>query len=101
MPSPHYILDTDSVTYQQIGRPTIVQRLAQVDPATVATTIVTLYEQLRGRLAAINRQQDDHSLQAAYRRLQETHGLLPYSRVAIRLRRGGSLSSAHQAGYTH
>jgi tRNA(fMet)-specific endonuclease VapC len=68
-----YILDTDSVTYQQLGRAVFIQRLAQIDPATVATTIITLSEQMRGRLAAVNRQQDDAALQIAYQRLQATH----------------------------
>src|SRR5215212_11993444 len=68
-----YVLDTDTVTYQQAGRATILRQLSQIDPAIVATTFVTLYEQLRGRLAVINRQQDDQARQVAYRRLQETH----------------------------
>lgn len=69
-----YILDTDTVTYQQSGRPNVIRRLSEVAPDTVATTVITLYEQLRGRLAAVNRQQDDQARQLAYRRLQETHG---------------------------
>jgi len=65
-PSVRYVLDTYSVTYQQFNRPAIMQRLAQVAPEQVATTVITMYEQLRGRLAAINRKQDDASLQLAY-----------------------------------
>ncbi len=61
-----YVLDTDSVTYQQLGRNAIVQRLAQVPATEVATTIVTMYEQLRGQLAAINRNQSDQELQLAF-----------------------------------
>jgi tRNA(fMet)-specific endonuclease VapC len=68
-----YIFDTDSVTYHQLERPTSMRRLAQAQPDTVATTVITLYEQLRGRLAAINRQQSDDSLQVAFQRLQQTH----------------------------
>lgn len=83
-----YILDTDSITYQQLGRSPIVQRLAQVAADQVATTIVTMYEQLRGRLAALNRKQDDMAIQLAYKRLQETHAyycqirVLPFDTVA-------------------
>lgn len=73
MPSPRYILDTDSVTYHQLERPAIVWRLAQVAPDAVATTVITLYEQLRGRLAVINRQQNDADVQLAFQRLQRTH----------------------------
>lgn len=68
-----YILDTDSVTYHQLERSTLVQRLAETAPGEAATTIITLYEQLRGRLAAINRQQHDEDLQLALLRLQRTH----------------------------
>ncbi len=76
-----FILDTDTVTFQQASRPAVLRRLAQVAPATVATTVITLYEQLRGRQAAINRQQSDQSRQVAYQRLQETHGY--YCRVPV------------------
>jgi tRNA(fMet)-specific endonuclease VapC len=76
-----YVLDTDSVTFQQLGRNAIVQRLAQIPANEVATTIVTMYEQLRGRLAAINRNQSDQELQLAYQRLQLTHTC--YCRVLV------------------
>ncbi|MFV9507499.1 MAG: type II toxin-antitoxin system VapC family toxin [Oscillochloridaceae bacterium umkhey_bin13] len=74
MASIRYILDTDTVTFQQGGRPAVIQRLSEVAPEGVATTVITLYEQLRGRLAMLNRQQDDQARQIAYQRLQETHG---------------------------
>lgn len=74
MASVRFILDTDMVTFQQASRPAVLRRLAQVAPVTVATTVITLYEQLRGRLAAINRQQSDQARQLAYQRLQQTHG---------------------------
>jgi len=81
MASIRYILDTDTVTFQQGGRPAVIRRLSEVAPDVVATTVITLYEQLRGRLAAVNRQQDDQARQLAYRRLQETHGY--FCRVPI------------------
>jgi predicted nucleic acid-binding protein len=52
-PQIRYVLDTDIVTYQQLGRRAVVQRLRQVNLAEVATTVITMYEQLRGRLADI------------------------------------------------
>ncbi len=67
-----YILDTDTVTYQQLGRASVIQRLKQVNLHEVATTVITMYEQLRGRLAAVNRQQSEADLQQAYQRLQAT-----------------------------
>lgn len=53
------ILDTDHLTELQRRdsrrRVKLVQRLDQLGDRLVATTIVTLEEQLRGRLAAINK----------------------------------------------
>ena len=71
-PAVQYVLDTDTVTHQQLGHPQVVSKLRQIDRSTVATTVITLYEQLRGRLAAINRKQSDTQLQIALRRLQAT-----------------------------
>ena len=71
-PTIRYVLDTDTVTHQQLGQPLVVSQLRLVDRSTVATTIITMYEQLRGRLAAINRKQSDAQLQLAFRHLQAT-----------------------------
>jgi tRNA(fMet)-specific endonuclease VapC len=93
MANVRYILDTDSVTYHQLGRPGLVQRVAQVAPAEIAATVVTLYEQLRGRLAAINRQQNDRDLQLALQRLQQTQAyfcrvqIIPFDDAAVALYR--------------
>jgi tRNA(fMet)-specific endonuclease VapC len=76
-----YVLDTDSVTHQQLGRVAIVQRLAQLPADEIATTAVTMYEQLRGRLASINRNQSDQELQLAYQRFQQTQTY--YCRVRV------------------
>ncbi len=83
-----YLLDTDTVTYHQLNRPSVVKRLQQVEPDTIATTVITMYEQLRGRLAVVNRKQDEESLQLALRRLQITHRyfcqvqVVPFSEIA-------------------
>lgn len=66
-----YVLDTDTVTHQQIGHPSVLAQLRLVDRSTVATTVITMYEQMRGRLAAVNRPQSDAQLQLAFRRLQQ------------------------------
>lgn len=78
-----YVLDTDSVTYLQMGRETIMARIAQTQPGDVATTVITMYEQLRGRLAAVNRNQADQELQKNYERLQATHAY--YCQVPVLL----------------
>lgn len=67
-----YVLDTDTVTHQQLGQRFVIAKLQRVDRSTVATTVITMYEQLRGRLAAINRRQSDVQLQLALRHLQAT-----------------------------
>jgi tRNA(fMet)-specific endonuclease VapC len=67
-----YVLDTDTVTHQQLGYPFVVAKLRLVDRSTIATTVTTMYEQLRGRLAAINRNQNHTQLQLAFRHLQAT-----------------------------
>ena len=83
-----YVLDTDIVTHQQLGHLLVVSKLRLVDRSTVATTIITMYEQLRGRLAAINRKQSDAQLQLAFRQLQATQQyyctarILPFDEMA-------------------
>src|SRR3954470_3945990 len=67
-----YVLDTDIVTHQQLGHQLVVSKLRLVDRSTVATTMITMYEQLRGRLTAINRKQGDAQVQVAFRQLQAT-----------------------------
>ena len=76
-----YVLDTDTVTHQQLGHPLVVAKLRLVDRSTVATTIITMYEQLRGRLAAINRKQSDAQLQLAFHHLQSTQQYYCTARV--------------------
>jgi len=76
-----YVLDTDTVTHQQLGQQFVVSKLQVVDRSTVATTIITMYEQLRGRLAAINRKQSDAQVQLAFRHLQATQQYYCTARV--------------------
>jgi len=78
-----YILDTDTVTYQQLGRELVVQHLSQIPSDEIATTVVTMYEQLRGRLAAVNRQQNVLQLQRAFQHLRATQ--LYYCQVPVLL----------------
>ena len=70
---PRYVLDTDIVTHHQLGRSEIVARLAQLAPQQVATTIVTLEEQIQGRLAVIRRQRDLGGLTRSYQAFHATH----------------------------
>jgi tRNA(fMet)-specific endonuclease VapC len=89
LPPVRYILDTNAVTYQQLGKPSIVHRLAQFSPDEIGTTVITMYEQLRGRLAAVNRKQSTEELQISFERLQRTQRyycrvrVLPFDAAAI------------------
>jgi tRNA(fMet)-specific endonuclease VapC len=84
-----YILDTNAVTYQQLGKPSIMRSLAQFSPDEIGTTVITMYEQLRGRLAAVNRKQSNEELQISLERLQRTQRyycqvrVLPFDAAAV------------------
>jgi tRNA(fMet)-specific endonuclease VapC len=49
-----WVLDTDHLSLLERGNPKIQGRLRQVDTSSVAITIVTAEEKVKGRLAAIN-----------------------------------------------
>lgn len=68
-----YILDTDHVTLFQHNHPKIVQRARTVGGSNISVTTVTLEEQFRGRLAAINRvATQPQKLAIAYKNLRNT-----------------------------
>ena len=72
MTTPQYVLDTDTVTHQQMGRASVLQRLASLSPDRVFTTVVTLREQVRGRLTAVDQASEGDDLLLAYDRLLAT-----------------------------
>lgn len=49
-----WVLDTDSLSLLERGNPQIQERLSQVTADSVAISIVTAEEKMKGRLAAIN-----------------------------------------------
>jgi tRNA(fMet)-specific endonuclease VapC len=69
---PLYVLDTDTVTRQQANRATILQRLERIPPTQIFTTVITLREQIRGRLAVVDRVAEGVALIQAYTQLQAT-----------------------------
>ena len=83
-----YVLDTDTTSAIQQRQATVSRRFADADPRAVATTVVTLYEQMRGRLAVINRANNATRLQPAFDLLLETYRyfcdkqVLPFDAVA-------------------
>ena len=88
-----YILDTDTVTLQQAGREPVIRRLANLSPDIVFTTVVTVREQVKGRLAAIDRANEGFELTATYDRLLATVryfaqvNVLPFSPAAAEMLR--------------
>jgi len=65
-----YILDTDHVTLHQHDHPQVVARIRTCAPNELAITVVTVEEQMRGRLARIGRSGVD--LTVAYDQLRAT-----------------------------
>lgn len=65
-----YVLDTDHVTLHQHNHPQVVAGIRTRTPDQLAVTIVTVEEQMRGRLAQIARPKVD--LTVAYNQLRAT-----------------------------
>jgi len=85
---PLFILDTDHVTLFQRNHPRVVQRVLEISSQSLAVTIVTAEEQMRGWLNAIRRASSGHELTTAYSRLRasleyyETVQLLDFTPAA-------------------
>jgi tRNA(fMet)-specific endonuclease VapC len=67
-----WILDTDHVSLFQTGHPLITQRVQSIDPNALAVTIVTVEEQMYGRLNRIRRAKSTDDLRLAYTNLNQT-----------------------------
>lgn len=69
-----WILDTDHISELQRRNPRIIQRIARITPENLAVTIITIEEQVRGRLDVIRRAEpvNDVLLIQSYARLRET-----------------------------
>ena len=66
-----WILDTDHVSLFQRGHAQVVSKILDTSPTSLAITIVTAEEQLRGRLNQIRKVQTGETVVTAYRRLRE------------------------------
>lgn len=83
-----FILDTDHITLLQHGHSMLVNRLSAVPPEHIAVTIVSATEQLKGRLAQVNRAKTATEVIYAFARFQEalnfylTVPVLPYDEPA-------------------
>lgn len=67
-----YVLDTDTITLQQANRRTILRHLEHIPPTQVFTTVITMREQIRGRLAIVDQTEEGAILVKAYAQLQAT-----------------------------
>ena len=67
-----HILDTDHLSLYQRGYPTLKPRFESVPPHEIAITIVTVEEQMRGRLAQVRKAVSGVARIQAYRWLRET-----------------------------
>ncbi len=68
-----YVFDTDHISLQQRADPAVVQRLRTLRAEdSVATTAITVEEQVRGRLELIRRHSTSTLQVAAYAAFQQT-----------------------------
>ncbi|MGL6139163.1 MAG: type II toxin-antitoxin system VapC family toxin, partial [Planktothrix sp.] len=69
-----WVLDTDHISELQRRNPRIIERIARISPENLAVTIITIEEQVRGRLDVIRRaeQANNALLVQSYTRLRET-----------------------------
>lgn len=67
-----YVLDTDTLTLYRRGHPPVVQKMLQQALNTLATTAITVEEQLTGWYTLLRRQKTKEQLARAYHNLLET-----------------------------
>lgn len=67
-----WVLDTDSISLFQQNHPALVQRIRNTNPDQLSTTVITIEEQLRGRLHMVRRSPSDTALISAYAALRKT-----------------------------
>jgi tRNA(fMet)-specific endonuclease VapC len=67
-----WVLDTDHVSLFQRGHPSVVQRVNSISAKNLAVTVITLEEQMYGRLNQIKRAKNTESITEAYLKLRAT-----------------------------
>lgn len=86
-----WVLDTDHLSLQQRGNALLASRISQVPFDSLAATIISVEEQLYGRLNQIRRTQNTELMTIAYDALQRTISrfqnirVLPFNSEAARL----------------
>lgn len=67
-----FILDTDHVSLFQRDHPGVVAHVLETPPDRLAVTVITLEEQLRGRLDRVRKAKNDMDIVRAYKNLLAT-----------------------------
>jgi tRNA(fMet)-specific endonuclease VapC len=67
-----WILDTDHISLFQTGHPLITKRVKSIEPNALAVTVVSVEEQMYGRLNRIRRSKLPEDLTLAYFNLNRT-----------------------------
>lgn len=86
-----YVLDTDTISALRRGNRGVLTRVMTVPTSDVFVTIVSLHEQIAGRLSVLNRPLQPPELVEAYERLSQmldfyaAANILPYNEAAARL----------------
>jgi tRNA(fMet)-specific endonuclease VapC len=71
-----YVLDTNVVVDIQAGHPAVVARLLALPVDQLATTVITVEEQLSGWYTLLRRAKDRQQLARAYQRLSDNVAML-------------------------
>jgi tRNA(fMet)-specific endonuclease VapC len=67
-----FLVDTDHVSLQERGHPSVLARLRTQPPEALGVSVVTMQEALQGRLALLHRQVVPDQIVLAYDKLQQT-----------------------------
>ncbi len=67
-----WLLDTNQVSLNERGHALVRRRLASVQPDSVAVSVITVEEMIRGRLAIVARRSQGKARVHAYRKFLET-----------------------------
>ena len=71
-----YVFDTDMLTLYEEGHPRVVGRVAVHPPQELATTVISVEEQLSGWFTMLRRAKSREALAQVYRRFAETVAFL-------------------------
>ena len=71
-----WVLDTDHISLLPRGHPVVISKVAAVNPSQISVTVITIVEQMYGRLDVIKRAKSKQELVTAYTLFKETFNRL-------------------------